>query len=487
MQSSGLGALVRLVIARDLRLAVRHWDQVIQPLIFFAIITTLFPLAISPALDELRRIAPGVVWVAAMLASLLALESLFRPDVEDGTMEQWVLSGQPLSLLLLAKVVTHWLLTGLPLVLMSPLVGTALGMPQSVWPVLMATLALGTGSLSMLGADRGGADGQRAAGQRAAGSAGAAAGNARTDFRCAGRGSGHAGRSGRRSAKLARRGAAVLRQPGAVRDGGGNARQRRVLKVRTKVSRAHSLYMWLWFHKLSSPPYAYRLATLLRPWFFWTALALMLFAAYGGLVLAPPDYQQKDAFRIIYVHAPAAIMSLQVYVVMAIAAAVGVIWRIKLAHAVAAACAPVGAAFTVVALATGSIYGKPMWGTWWEWDPRITTELIQLFLYLGYMALRASFDDTQRADRASAILAIVGVVNVPIVKYSVVWWNSLHQAPTISKIGKPSIELSMAWPLYTMLLGFMLYFAAVLCDRVRSEILRRERNAAWLLETVKTS
>jgi heme exporter protein B len=151
MQSSGLVALVRLVVARDLRLAVRHWDQVMQPLIFFAIITTLFPLAISPALDELRRIAPGVVWVAAMLASLLALESLFRPDVEDGTMEQWVLSGQPLSLLLLAKVATHWLLTGLPLVLMSPLVGTALGMPQSVWPALMATLALGTGSLSMLG------------------------------------------------------------------------------------------------------------------------------------------------------------------------------------------------------------------------------------------------------------------------------------------------------------------------------------------------
>jgi heme exporter protein B len=151
MQSSGLGALIRLVIARDLRLAVRHWDQVIQPLIFFAIITTLFPLAISPALDELRRIAPGIVWVAAMLASLLALESLFRPDVEDGTMEQWVLAGQPLSLLLLAKVTTHWLLTGLPLVLMSPLVATALGMPSSVWPVLMATLALGTGSLSLLG------------------------------------------------------------------------------------------------------------------------------------------------------------------------------------------------------------------------------------------------------------------------------------------------------------------------------------------------
>ncbi len=245
--------------------------------------------------------------------------------------------------------------------------------------------------------------------------------------------------------------------------------------------------MWLWFNKLGSPPTAYRLATRLRPWFWFGAIALMLFAAYGGLVLAPADYQQKDAFRIIYVHAPAAIMSLQVYVVMAIAAAIGLIWRMKLAHALAAACAPVGAWFTVLTLATGSIYGKPMWGTWWEWDPRITSELIQLFLYLGYMALRASFDDTARADRASAVLAIVGVVNVPIVKYSVVWWNSLHQAATISKIDEPSITLSMGWPLYTMLLGFMLYFAAVLCDRVRSEILRRERNASWLTETLQTS
>lgn len=152
MQSPALGRAVLLIIARDLRLAMRHWDQVIQPLIFFMIVTTLFPLAISPALDVLRSISAGVLWVAAMLASLLALESLFRPDVEDGTMEQWVLSGQPLSLLLLAKTATHWVLAGLPLVLMAPVVGTALGMPQSVWPVLMATLALGTASLSVLGA-----------------------------------------------------------------------------------------------------------------------------------------------------------------------------------------------------------------------------------------------------------------------------------------------------------------------------------------------
>lgn len=245
--------------------------------------------------------------------------------------------------------------------------------------------------------------------------------------------------------------------------------------------------MWLWFHKLSSPPYAYRTAGLVRPWLFWPAVLLMLVGAVGGLWLAPEDYQQKDAFRIIYVHVPSASLSLMIYTVMAVAAAVGVIWRIKLAHAVAAACAPIGAWFTVATLVTGSIYGKPMWGTWWEWDPRLTSELILLFLYLGYMALRASFDDTQRADRASAILAIVGVVNVPIVKYSVIWWNSLHQGPSISKLAAPSIEGSMLWPLLIMMLAFVLYFGAVLCDRLRGEILRRERNASWLSESLARS
>ena len=245
--------------------------------------------------------------------------------------------------------------------------------------------------------------------------------------------------------------------------------------------------MWLWFHKLSSPPYAYRTAGLVRPWLFWPAVLLMVAGAFGGLVLAPEDYQQKDAFRIIYVHVPSASLSLMIYTVMAVSAGIGMIWRMKLAHAVAASCAPIGAWFTVATLVTGSIYGRPMWGTWWEWDPRLTSELILLFLYLGYMALRASFDDTQRADRASAILAIVGVVNVPIVKYSVVWWNSLHQAPSISKLAAPSIEGSMLWPLLIMMLAFVLYFGAVLCDRLRGEILRRERNASWLNETVAAS
>jgi heme exporter protein C len=241
---------------------------------------------------------------------------------------------------------------------------------------------------------------------------------------------------------------------------------------------------WTWFHRLGSPPYVYRLAGRLTPWFAWSAGALMLAGLFGGLVLAPPDYQQGDGFRILYVHAPTAWLSLMVYTWMGVAAAVGLIWRIKVAHAVAAACAPVGASFTAVALATGSLFGKPMWGTWWVWTPRLTSELLLLFLYMGYMGLRASFDDTQRADRASAVLAVVGVVNVPIVHYSVVWWNDLHQASSITLTGKDTIATSMLVPLLVSLLGFTLYFGAVLLVRLRGEILRRERAAGWIREAL---
>jgi heme exporter protein C len=240
--------------------------------------------------------------------------------------------------------------------------------------------------------------------------------------------------------------------------------------------------MWLWFHKLASPPHFYRIAGILTPWFAWPAAILIVVALYGGLVLAPPDYQQGDGFRMVYVHAPSAWMSMFIYANMAIAAAVGLIWRIKLAHAVAAAAAPIGAWFTFVALATGSLWGKPMWGTWWVWDARLTSELILLFLYLGFIALKSSIEDPQRADRASAVLAVVGVINLPIIHYSVYWWNTLHQGATITKIGKPSITSDMLWPLLTMMIGFTLYFGAVLMVRLRAEVLRRERNAAWLRE-----
>jgi len=237
---------------------------------------------------------------------------------------------------------------------------------------------------------------------------------------------------------------------------------------------------WTWFHKLASPPHAYRIAARLLPWFAWPAGALIAAGLYGGLVLAPADYQQGDAFRIVYVHAPSAWLSMFVYAAMAVAAAVGLIWRIKLAHAVAAASAPVGASFTFLALATGAIWGKPMWGTWWVWDARLTSELILLFLYAGVIALRASIDDRDRADRAAAVLALVGVVNLPIIHYSVYWWNTLHQPATLTKIGKPSMAGDMLWPLLLMMFGFTLYYGAILLIRLRAEILRRERDAAWL-------
>ncbi len=244
---------------------------------------------------------------------------------------------------------------------------------------------------------------------------------------------------------------------------------------------------WTWFHRLGSPPYIYRLAGRLTPWFGWTAAVLLLAGLYDGLVIAPADYQQGDGFRIIYVHVPAATLSVMiVYTTMALAAAAGLIWRIKVAHAVAASCAPIGASFTLVTLITGSLWGKPMWGTYWVWDPRLTSELLMLFLYLGYMGLRSAFDDLQRADRASAVLAIVGAVNVPIVHYSVVWWNSLHQGSTLSLSATDNIATAMLIPLLLSILGFTLYFAAILLVRLRGEILRRERSASWIREALSS-
>ena len=242
---------------------------------------------------------------------------------------------------------------------------------------------------------------------------------------------------------------------------------------------------WTWFHKLASPPYVYRLSATLTPWFGWPAAVAMLVATYWGLAIAPTDYQQGDAFRIIYVHAPAAWMSLMVYMTMGVSAAVGLIWRMKVAHAVATSVAPIGASFTFVALATGSLWGGPMWGTYWEWDPRIVFELLLLFLYLGYMGLHSSVEDPQRADRTAAVLAIVGTVNVPIVHFSVVWWNSLHQAPTIMTIGgQKNMDSRMVGPLLLMLAGFTLLFVALLLTRLRAEVLRRERTASWIQEAV---
>ena len=239
--------------------------------------------------------------------------------------------------------------------------------------------------------------------------------------------------------------------------------------------------LWRWFHQLASPPYMYRFAGRAAPWVAGSACILLTAGAYGGLVLSPPDYLQGDAFRIIYVHVPSAYISMLAYVVMAGAAAIGYIWRIKLAHGLAVSVAPLGAWFTALALITGGIWGRPTWGTYWEWgDARLMFELLLLFLYIGYMVLRMSFDDREKADRVSALLAVVGVVNVPIVHYSVQWWTTLHQGPTLIRPGGPSITLDMLVPLLIMIAGFTLFFAWLLCKRVQGEILRRQNRARWV-------
>jgi heme exporter protein C len=244
--------------------------------------------------------------------------------------------------------------------------------------------------------------------------------------------------------------------------------------------------MWTWFYKLASPPYVYGTAAALAPWFLGLAAIAIGYGLVDGLVFAPPDYQQGDAFRIIYVHVPSAWLSLFAYVGMSVAAAIALIWRIKMGYAVAAASAPIGASFTLLALVTGSLWGRPMWGTFWAWDPRLTSELILLFLYVGVMSLRSAFEDPARGDRAAALLALVGVVNVPIIHFSVVWWNSLHQGATVAKFGKPTMAASMLWPLLSMALGFMLFYGAVLCMRLQGEVLNRERQAKWVAEAIKS-
>ena len=230
----------------------------------------------------------------------------------------------------------------------------------------------------------------------------------------------------------------------------------------------------LLIYKLASPNYFYDLASKALP---WLAVATVLLFAVGltwGLAFVPPDYQQGESFRIIYVHVPAAALSMGVYVAMAITGAIGLIWRIKLAYMVSRSCAPIGAAFTFLALATGSLWGKPMWGTWWIWDARLTSELILLFLYLGYIALQEAMEDRESAARAASVLALVGVVNIPIIHYSVEWWYTLHQGATLFKMGKPSIAPEMLWPLLIMLAAYGLLFVTYVMMHTRNEVLERK-------------
>lgn len=233
-------------------------------------------------------------------------------------------------------------------------------------------------------------------------------------------------------------------------------------------------------HRFANPGRFVRVAEKILPWSGGLAVAALGAGLYLSLFASPADYQQGESVRIMYVHVPAAWMALFVYTIIAAASAASLIWRHPLADLVARASAPVGAGFTFLALATGSLWGKPMWGTWWVWDARLTSVLVLFFLYLGHIALSNAFDDQSRGNRAAAILALVGFINVPIIKFSVDWWSTLHQPASVIRLDGPTLHSSMLWPLLVMALGFKLYYVSLLLLRVKSELLAARLRARSL-------
>ena len=236
-----------------------------------------------------------------------------------------------------------------------------------------------------------------------------------------------------------------------------------------------------WF-RFASPASFYPLAGRLAPWFGGVAALFAAAGLYVGLVAAPTDATQGDAYRIIFVHVAAAWMSMFIYLVMAFWCAVSLMFNARLAAMMAQALAPTGALFTALALVTGALWGKPTWGTYWAWDARMTSELILLFLYFGYMALRQAIDEPRRADRASAVLALVGAVNVPVIYFSVKWWNTLHQGASVSLTSAPTMAAMMLTGMLLMALAAWFYSIAIALTRVRAIILERERHAGWVGE-----
>jgi heme exporter protein C len=236
----------------------------------------------------------------------------------------------------------------------------------------------------------------------------------------------------------------------------------------------------------AAPSRFYRLAGLLTPWLWIATLGLAAAALYVGFFVAPTDATQGDAYRIIFIHVPAAWMSMLLYCVMAFWGAIGWAFKARLASMMARAIAPTGALFTFVALWTGAFWGRPTWGTWWVWDARLTSELILLFLYLGFIALVEAIDDTRRADQAGALLAIVGVVNVPIIYFSVKWWNTLHQGATISMTAAPKMASTMLTAMLLMTFACWAYAFAVIFTRCRAIVLERERDTDWVAALVRS-
>jgi heme exporter protein C len=225
-----------------------------------------------------------------------------------------------------------------------------------------------------------------------------------------------------------------------------------------------------------------------RPFIPWLIIAFIIFFGYGlinGLFISPADYQQGNSVRIMYVHVPSAFAGMMIYFSMACCALITLVWRVKLAAIALSCSAGIGASFTLLALVTGSIWGKPTWGTWWIWDARLTSMLILFFLYLGFISLQSIITDPKSRDKACALIALVGVINLPIIHYSVIWWNTLHQGPSISRFAKPSIDSSMLYPLLAMIAAFFIFYILILIIRMRNQILLREMKTQWVQEVLR--
>jgi len=235
----------------------------------------------------------------------------------------------------------------------------------------------------------------------------------------------------------------------------------------------------LFFHKTGSPPWFYGFSGKLIPWLWAGFIILTAIGLYMGLVLAPPDYQQGESVRIMYVHVPAAWMSMMIYAIMAIMGFIALVWRIRIMEVMMISSAPIGAAFTIIALVSGSMWGRPTWGTYWVWDARMTSELVLLFLYIGVMALYNAYDEPRKAAKAASLMAIVGAVNLPIIHFSVLWWNTLHQGSSFSADGS-SIHASMLWPLLLMAFAFKFYYGANLLSRARLRLLKQDHRKRWV-------
>lgn len=239
------------------------------------------------------------------------------------------------------------------------------------------------------------------------------------------------------------------------------------------------------YHRMGSPKWFYEISARWLPWFAIPAAVFLLVGTIWGLAFAPADYQQGNSFRIIYIHVPAALLAQSAYAMMAIAGAIFLIWRMKMAAWVAASIAPIGASFCFIALITGAIWGKPTWGTWWVWDARLTSMLLLLFLYFGVMALQKAMDTEDSSAKAGAILSLVGLVNIPIIKYSVEWWNTLHQPATLKLTEESTMATGMLIPLLIMIVGFYLLFATLIFMRTRNSILWHERKKSWVKNLIQ--